>query len=245
VLSRNNGIALLLGVALGIIMLMLRLPPMPQQQAYHHFADQRACLGIANCANVLSNVPFAVVGTLGLVFLRRTKSLPAFIDPRERWPYFGVFAGLLLTAFGSAYYHWKPSNAHLLWDRLPMTIVFASLVAAVICERISVEGGLKMLPLLIAISGGTVVQWYVDELRGHGDLRWYAAVQIYSALVLLLALLLSPRYTRGKDFAIVFGFYIVAKIVETADRPIFAHGNPCPSNSSAVNQPYLTSVSSE
>jgi hypothetical protein len=41
----------------------------------------------------------------------------------------------------------------------------------------------------------------------------------------LLALLLSPRYTRGKDFAIVFGFYIVAKIVETADRPIFAHGH--------------------
>ena len=224
-LSRKNGIALLLGVMLGLILLMSRLPRMPQSASYHQFADQRSWLGIPNFWNVISNIPFAVIGVYGLAFLSRKKTVPTFLDPRESWPYMGVFIGLLLTAFGSAYYHLAPTNARLVWDRLPMTIVFASLVAAVIVERISVSAGLQLMPLLIALSAGTVLQWYHDEVRGHGDLRWYAAVQIYSALVLLMALLLPARYTRSKDFAVVFGFYGLAKIFETADRVIFVHGH--------------------
>ena len=224
-LSRKNGIALLLGVAFGLALVMLRLPAMAQPASYHQFADQRSWLGIPNFWNVISNLPFAVIGLWGLAFLRRRKALPTFIDPRERWPFLGVFAGLFLTAFGSAYYHWSPDNPHLVWDRLPMTIVFASLVAAVIAERIGVETGLRLMPILIAFSAGTVLQWYHDELRGHGDLRWYAAVQIYSALVLVVALLLPPRYSRSRDFAVVFGFYLLAKILETADRIIFACGH--------------------
>ena len=118
----------MLGVALGLSLLMLRLPPMPQPASYHEFADQRSWLGIPNFLNVISNIPFAVVGILGLAFVSRTNAEPTFIDPRERWAYIGVFAGLLLTAFGSAYYHCAPNNAHLVWDRLPMTIVFGSLL---------------------------------------------------------------------------------------------------------------------
>ena len=132
---------------------------------------------------------------------------------------------MVLTAFGSAYYHWSPSNATLVWDRLPMTIVFGSMVAAVITERISLRIGLQLLPWLIAFSGASVIQWYWNELHGHGDLRVYAAVQAYSALVLLLALLLPPRYTRSADFAVVFGFYVLAKIFEAADRVIFSLGH--------------------
>jgi len=217
----------MLGVAVGIGILTARLPPIPQSASYHQFADNRTWLGIPNFWNVVSNLPFAIVGVCGLWFLLRSnpdKFHQAFVDPRERWPYVLAFFGLLLTAFGSAYYHLAPSNARLVWDRLPMTIVFGSLVAAVITERISVEADVKLLPFLIAIAGGSVLQWYHDELHGHGDLRIYAMVQLYSALVLLLGLLLKPRYTRGYDFAIVFGFYLLAKIFETADRFIFAHG---------------------
>jgi hypothetical protein len=71
----------------------------------------------------------------------------------------------------------------------------------------------------------SVLQWYTSELRGSGDLRFYAALQVYSALVLLLALLLPQRYTRGSDLAIVVGFYALAKVLETFDRPIFAAGH--------------------
>ncbi|HEV2696802.1 MAG TPA: hypothetical protein VGU90_02345 [Terriglobales bacterium] len=224
-LSRKNGAALMLGVALGLFLLMRRFPPIPQSASYHEFADQRSWLGIPNFLNVISNMPFAAVGILGLAFVRRTKAEPTFIDPRERWAYIGVFAGLLLTAFGSAYYHWAPNNAHLVWDRLPMTIVFGSLLSAIIAERISLRAGLQLLPWLIGFSAASVIQWYWDELHGHGDLRIYAGVQIYSALALLLALLLPPKYTRCYNFAIVFGFYLIAKLFETADQLIFSLGH--------------------
>ena len=49
-----------------------------------------------------------------------------------------LFFGLVLTAFGSSYYHLAPDKARLVWDRLPMTVEFMPLVAAVIAERISV-----------------------------------------------------------------------------------------------------------
>src|SRR5258708_2744689 len=69
---------------------------------------------------------------------------------------------------------------------------------------------------------GSVLQWYTSEMRGSGDLSFYAALQVYSALVLLLALLLPQRYTRGSDLAIVVGLYALAKVLETFDKPIFA-----------------------
>jgi hypothetical protein len=214
----------MLGVAAGMALLMFRLPPIPQPASYHQFADQRRWLGIPNVANVISNLPFVVVGLCGMVFIRR-HAVCAFVDPRERWPYYGVFFGLLLTAFGSGFYHLVPNNVHLVWDRLPMTIVFGSLVAALIVERISVHAGLRLLPWFIAFGAASVVQWYWDELRGHGDLRVYAAVQAYSALALLLALLLPPQYMRSRDLAVVFGFYLLAKIFETADRQIYSLGH--------------------
>jgi hypothetical protein len=212
----------MLGVAAGLFLLMLRLPPFSQSPSYHNFADHRAWLGIPNFGNVASNLAFAVVGVWGLLFLLRMDPAQYFVDPRERWPYALTFFGILLTAFGSAYYHLAPNNARLVWDRLPMTVVFASLVAAVIAERISVHAGLRLLPFLIALGVGSVLQWYADELHGHGDLRFYAAVQAYSTIVLLLALLLPPKYSRSRDFAAVVGFYLLAKILELADSRIFA-----------------------
>lgn len=214
----------MLGVALGITILAFRLPPMPQPASYHQFADQRSWLGIPNFGNVASNLAFAIVGLWGLwLLLKPDKLQAAFIDPRERRPYIVAFFGLLLTAFGSACYHLAPNNARLVWDRLPMAIVFGSLIAVIITERISVDAGLKLLPFLVALAAGSVLQWYRDELHGHGDLRAYAAVQLYSALALLLALVLRPRYSRSYDFAVVFGFYLLAKIFEATDRFIFAY----------------------
>jgi hypothetical protein len=145
-----------------------------------------------------------------------------FPDPRERWPYLVIAFGILLTAFGSAYYHLAPDNARLVWDRLPMTIVFMSLVAAMIAERISVRVGLWLLPPLLLIGIASVWQWHLSELRGAGDLRFYAAVQVYGVLVPLLVLLLPARYTRTSDLAIVAGWYILAKVLETFDKQIFA-----------------------
>jgi hypothetical protein len=223
-ISRRAGIRLLFILTAGVAVAALLLPQAPQPPSYHMFADRRSVLGIPNFGDVVSNLPFAAVGLWGLVFVLRSsfeQNPKQFTHRRERWPYLVIFAGLLLTAFGSSYYHLHPGNARLVWDRLPMTVVFMSLVSATVAERVSLRAGLWLLPVLLLIGVGSVLQWYLSELRGAGDLRFYSAVQAYSVLFLLTALLLPPRYTRGSDLAIVAGFYVLAKVLELLDKPIF------------------------
>jgi len=104
-------------------------------------------------------------------------------------------------------------------------MVFMALLAAVIAERVSVPAGLALFPVLEMVGVASVLVWRAGELRGHGDLRFYAAVQVYAILILLLALLFPAKYTRGSDFAVVVGFYILAKILEESDHPVFALGH--------------------
>ena len=223
-ISRKASLGLLVLLTAGVALVCCMLPRIPQPLSYHHFADRRSFFGIPNFNDVASNLPFAVIGLWGLAFLRRSNSNPDghFIQRREQWPYLFVFVGLLLTAFGSSYYHLDPNNATLVWDRLPMTITFMSMVAAVIMERISLRLGLWLLPILLVVGLGSVWQWNWSEIRGAGDLRFYAAVQAWSAMVILLALLFPARYTRSRDLGYVVGFYALAKVLEYFDKPIFA-----------------------
>jgi hypothetical protein len=224
-ISRRSGIGLLLAFTLVVATAAFFAPRMDLPQSYHNFADQRSWLGIPNFGDVVSNLLFAIAGLWGLLSLSRKSSRVKFVDPRERWPYLVLFCGLLLTAFGSSYYHLAPDNARLVWDRLPMTMVFMPLVAAVIAERISVRAGVWLLPLLTAAGIASVLLWRVSVLHGTGDLRFYSAVQVYAVLVLPVVLLLPPRYTRGSDFAVVFFLYVLAKITEIADHQLFSLGH--------------------
>jgi hypothetical protein len=222
-ISTRTAIWLMALAAAVIAVTATLLPPIPQPQWYHMFANQRAFSGIPNFNDVFSNLPFAVVGLWGLLFLFQSNDR-RFHDSRERWPYVIAFAGLLLTAFGSAYYHLWPRNETLVWDRLPMTVVFMSLLASIVAERISLRACLWLLPILLAIRVVSVLQWRVSELRGAGDLRFYAAVQLY-AVLFLIALFLPSHYTPKRDLAIIAGFCVLAKILEALDRPIFELGH--------------------
>lgn len=51
-----------------------------------------------------------------------------------------------------------------------MTIVFMSLFALIIGERISLTAGQRLLPVLLLVGAGSVVYWLVGELSGAGDL---------------------------------------------------------------------------
>lgn len=223
-ISRRASLWLLMILTAAVVMVCCMMPRIPQPLTYHQFADRRSFLGIPNFGDVVSNLPFAVIGAWGIAFVlqsRRKRDHRAFVDEWEQWPYLFAFIGLLLTAFGSSYYHLAPDNARLVWDRLPMTITFMSMVSAVIAERISVRLGIWLLPVLLVIGPASVLQWYWSEIRGAGDLRFYAAVQAYSALVILMALFFPRRYTRTGDFGLVIGFYALAKLLELLDKPIF------------------------
>lgn len=223
-LSRRAGVwpFFVLAVAVGIAALLF--PRMDLPPSYHHFADQRSWLGIPNFGDVASNIAFFLAGLLGLNFLSRKSSVGQLTDTRERWPYTLVFLGMLLTAFGSAYYHLAPDNNRLVWDRLPMTVVFMPLVAALIAERVNLKLGLWLLPILTAVGIGSVLQWHWTVRQGAGDVRFYAAVQLYAVLALFVVILLPPAYARGSDLLVVAGLYALAKICEAADHQIFSLG---------------------
>jgi hypothetical protein len=214
-------IAILLILTVGVIVLALLLPRIPQPAAYHAFADQRTMLGIPNFWNVVSNAAFIPVGLAALWVMVRNPG-PRFHAPSERWAYLVAFAGTALVGLGSGYYHLHPDNHTLFWDRLPMTLVFMALLSAVIAERIYAKvGALLLLPfLLLGLLSAEV--WRRGELTGVGDLRFYLLVQFYPMLAIpLMMVLFPPRYTRTRDMAWLLLWYVVAKALEQWDGAVF------------------------
>jgi hypothetical protein len=187
---------------------LLVLSPITQDQGYHQFADQRTLLGIPNFWNVVSNVPFIAVGAAGL---RRFHHDPITIV---------LFFGILMTGFGSSYYHWNPNDGTLFWDRLPMTLCFMAILAAAIEERVNARAGGILLWPLLAIGVFSLLLW-----RWTGDLRLYVWVQFFPILALPLLFLLSPpKYTGTSYWVIAAVLYALAKFFEFYDREIYSAG---------------------
>ena len=221
--SRAALTALVGSLSLGMIILFSR-PPIPQPLSYHDFADQRSWFGVPNVMDVISNLPFLVIGLWGLVFAVRPSSEPAFLTRWQRWSYAAFFAGVGLTFFGSSYYHLHPTNARLVWDRLPMTLGFMGLLSAMLAERINPKlAELLLLPLIIA-GASSVGYWHITENLGRGDLRPYLFVQFGSLLAIVAMLaLFRASYEDTWCIAVALAFYASAKLFETFDRQILNH----------------------
>ena len=94
--------AILLISSAGIIG-MLMAEPIAQDSGYHQFADQRTILGVPNFWNVVSNLPFLIVGLMGLFSLLRSGRIQFIVELKPAYVLF--FAGVALVNFGSGYYH--------------------------------------------------------------------------------------------------------------------------------------------
>ena len=71
------------------------LPPIPQNPDYHHSAEQRTLLGIPHVGDVLSNLPFAIIGIIGLNRVwRQRRNRHVFYDQRELLPWLFIFGGI-------------------------------------------------------------------------------------------------------------------------------------------------------
>ena len=201
-------VVVLLGVMSASLAGLLLLPPIPQDQSYHQFADQRAIFGIPNFWNVVSNLPFLAVGAAGLW---RFRNDPATIV---------LFLGIFLTGIGSSYYHWNPNDRTLFWDRLPMTLAFAAILALVVAERVNARAGAILLWPALAIGLFSLLLWLWTD-----DLRLYFWVQFFPGLALLLLFLMcSPKYTGTYYWIIAAGLYVLAKVFEFSDHAIFSAG---------------------
>jgi len=194
-----------------------------QDPAYHLFADGRTLLGIANAGDTLSNLGFLVAGVAGLAFLLRDRHAGGssrFVAPAESGPWWALFAAIVLTAIGSAWYHLSPDDARLVWDRLPMSLGFAALLAATVSERIHKEWGLRLLAPLLLLGGGSIAWW-----AATGNLAPYVLMQFGSlAAVLAIVIKFRSRYSHGHYMFGVLALYAAAKAAEALDAWIYGFG---------------------
>jgi hypothetical protein len=222
--SFRQRIALLLALSIVVITVVAAVGPIPQDPGYHLFADSRAFSGIANFNDVMSNLGFALAGIIGLLALAGPKRHAIFAEPVDARPYLVFFLGIALLSLGSAYYHLAPSNDRLFWDRLPMSVAFMAISAAVVADRIDTRAGNGWLMLLLVAMGiASLLYWDWTETLGRGDLRPYAMVQFYPMLALPLVVTLFPnsRYTAGGYLVWVIFWYGLAKVLEHFDGQIF------------------------
>lgn len=193
--------------------------PIPQDPAYHHFADRRELLAVPNFWNVASNLPFLAAGLAGL-FALRSKKAPGIL-PTLRWGYLTFFAGSILVAVGSAYYHLAPNNKTLFWDRLAMTIAFMAFLSIIVGEHINPNLGRKTLLPFLAIGMLSVIFWWITEVKGQGDLRFYVMVQFLPfAIIPVIVILFQSALTRIELVWAVLAAYAVGKAFELFDGQI-------------------------
>lgn len=213
-------IGLLAGIVVAGVVAVIAYGPIPQWAGYHSFADQRRIFGIPNFWNVASNLPFAIVGLAGL-FIVRGRSTPGIL-PALRLAYVVFFLGTTLVAIGSGCYHLAPSDASLVWDRLPMTVAFMAFLAILVGEQIGPAIGARLLAPLVAAGLLSVAYWVITAQHGAGDLRPYVLVQFLPMILtpLLLLLFPSPFTHSGLLWGLVVA-YVLAKLFEILDAPIF------------------------
>lgn len=218
-MKHRTRLALLGFLTLAAIVIVGLLKPISQSHAFHSFADQRIIAGIPNFWNVMSNIPFVVIGIYGLILIGRShiKRSVALI-------YAFLFIGILFTGIGSAYYHYNPNNDSLVYDRLPMTVVFMSFLAATISEYINGKAGLRLLFPLVIIGIFSVFWWHHTEQLGAGDLRLYLLVQFYPVIFIPLIIILFPSTGNSqvlRMFIWIVLWYVVAKVLERFDKEVY------------------------
>jgi hypothetical protein len=196
---------LLGGLGLGSAAALAAMAPIAQDQSYHAFVDTRPLLGIPNFWNVASNLPFVAVGAAGLAFCRRDAAATA------------LFVGILLTGFGSSYYHLAPDDGRLFWDRLPMTIGFMAILAGALGERFGDVAGRRALWPLLALGGASLLWW-----RWTGDLRPYVWVQFYPYVVVPILYWWFPVTTGTAILITAAALYGLSKAFEYIDAAIYA-----------------------
>ena len=195
-------------------------PSVAQFDHYHAFADQRHLLGLPCALDVLSNLPFALFGGWGLLRLRAPGASQPTGAQRPLATLF--FAGLMLTALCSGWYHLRPDDAGLAIDRLGMVSAFAGLLGLAAADRISARAGLWTAVAVLALGPVSVFVWV-----SSGNLLPWAMLQGGGMLLIALLALRKPvAGAWGLPLAVVIAWYVLAKALELGDHLVFdlTHG---------------------
>ncbi len=194
-------------------------PHVPQHAHYHAFVDQRTWLGLPCAMDVLTNLPFVLAGVWGLC---RTAALQHVQGWSVRLGLAQLFfAGLILTFWGSCYYHLQPNDGGLVWDRAGMVAAFAGLLGMAVADRISTRSAVAMAVLMLGAGLESVSQW----ARTGNLLPWVVVQGGGMLLVLMLALRPPVAQAWHLPLVVVMCLYAVAKLFEWGDAVVFATTN--------------------
>ena len=175
------------------------------------YADGRTLLGVPNFLNVASNLAFLAVGVAGLRLCAGPRRPPALAS----WRLF--YLGMVLTCFGSTWFHLAPGDATLVWDRAGMVTAFVGLAFGVLEESTGLPMGLQVLAPALLVGIASVWWW-----RRSGDMRLYSWVQLAPLACAGTAVILNwvPALMR-RALAASFAWYVLAKLAELYDQRIY------------------------
>ena len=204
----------------GVMMLaMFAAGPIAQLADYHNFADHRSLFGLANAADVLSNLGFLLVGAVGVALAVRPRQAD-----RARLAWTAFFLSLVLTAAGSAWYHLAPDDARLIWDRLPIALACASLLAAVLQDSLDEHQQAWIVLTALLVCAVVSVAWWVAT----NDLRPYLLLQLAPlVLIPVLQWQAGAAPDTRRDFGIAIALYVLAKLFEIGDSAVFGMVGLC------------------
>lgn len=210
----------LITAAVVVLYGLLRLAhgPLPQNPSYHLLADTRAFLGfIPRAGDVLTNLAILAAGLFGLALRDRMT-----VAPEERTALNVLIAATILTALGSAYYHWAPANATLVWDRLPLSVALMSVLVLVLADRVHPLFARDAIWPLAALGVVSVIVWGVLEAMGKGDLLLYLIVRVGAGVsIAMLLILRKPRHTGTKWIVMAVLCEILMATLERLDHEVF------------------------
>lgn len=210
-LTRPEIIALLLTLA--FIAIGMFAPAINQSSAYHQFADTRMLLGIPRALDVMSNAAFFVAAVYGLRIMSscRRQHTKVFV-----WSVYVFFIGVMLTAFGSGYYHLVPDSERLVWDRLPMTLAFAGVCGALAVSKVSIRAGWLTLAACLLAGLFSIITW-----DATGNLTPYVTLQFGGLLAVTIGHFFGKPSAEDLPWGALLVCYGLAKVAEHYDHQIF------------------------
>jgi hypothetical protein len=214
----------LLAFAAATAAVLLFVDPIPQPSAYYAFADNRSWLGIPNAWNVLSNLPFLLVGLIGLVAMVKNRESwlgRRVVDNAEHSIFVVLFFCTALLCFGSGYFHLLPDADRLAWDRYTVLLTMLPLSCAIVADRLDTRTAFMLVGPLILLGIASVIVWQLTD-----DLRFYAFMQFFPMVAMLVLLIALPsRYSHPRYLFLIMAVFVLSKAAEHFDRGIYAAFN--------------------
>ncbi|MEO8023969.1 hypothetical protein [Polaromonas sp.] len=213
------------GLLLAVLLLALVAvagPALVQPAHYHDFADQRSWGALPHAMDVLSNLPFALWGLVGMGVLVQALRRQA-VDRTAAWLAGLFFGGLMVTTAVSAIYHWQPDNAGLLWDRGGMVLAFAGLLGLAAWQGISARAGVVLAAAVLVLGPVSVQVWAMS-----GNLLPWGVLQ-FGGMGLIVGLACLRTQTAGGQlhhglpirWSLLIALYALAKVLELGDHQVF------------------------